>query len=113
MKSKKSEVRLLYDLLQHKDRWYIRVTYPVNDTFEAIAERAKDYANDILMEMSFKAFYERFKIWDADESKIIKPDGDYYYEYLHELVWELGLEITIGMERDWYAESIDLQVIFI
>jgi len=113
MKSKKSEVRLLYHLIQHKNRWYVKATYPYNEKFEEIANRAKDYANDILMKISFRDFYNAFLTWDKDDEKIVNPYGNPYYEFLHDFTWELGKETTEGMERDWYADSIDLNVKFI
>ena len=107
----KQEVKQLWELLQHRDRWYVDVTCPEIELFYDIAEKAKEYADYYLSRISMLELWRRFKLWEKSE-KIMPPESDYYFSFLNDLVWEIGLSTLEGREKDLYEESINLFIKF-
>ena len=107
----KQEVKALWELLQHRDKWYVDVSCPDIDLFYDIAEKAKEYADYYLSRISTSELQRRFKLWEISE-KIMPPESDYYFSFLNDLVWEIGLSVLEGIEKDRYEESINLELKF-
>lgn len=111
--TQKDEVRYLFDLLKHKDRWYVDVTAPDVEMFQDIAEKAKEKVDALLCNISFGVFWRAFLEWERDENKIISPKEHYYYQFLNDYAWELGRKSLRDNEQSYYEESINLKVYFI
>jgi len=42
--------------------------------------------------------WRRFKLWEKSE-KIMPPESDYYFSFLNDLVWEIGLSTLEGKRK--------------
>lgn len=111
--TQKDEVRYLYDLLSHKNRWYVDVTAPDIELFQDIAEKAKRKVDSLLQNISFTNLWRGFMAWERDANKILSPQEDYYFSFLNDYAWDLGLKCLKGNERQYYEEGINLKVYFL
>jgi len=110
--NKKQEVKLLWELLQHRDRWYVDVSCLEIEILYEIAEKAKEYVDYFLSRISLSELQKRFKLWEKSE-KIIPPEADYYFSFLNDLAWDIGLSVLEDKEKDLYEENINLIIKFI
>ena len=108
----KHEIKHLHSLLQHRNKWYVDIQCVDIPEFQDIAEKAKEIADYELSIMSVHALYNRYLKWEVSE-KIIPPKADYYFSFLNDLVWDLGLSALEGREKDIYGDSINLKLYFI
>jgi hypothetical protein len=96
MEGTKQEVLHLYNLLQHHDKWYLKVQCPQIEEIIEIADRAEEYATLKLQNISFPALYSRYRKWVKGDP-IIAPDQHYYYEFLSDIAYDMALE---GLRRE-------------
>jgi hypothetical protein len=113
-----SEIRLLRALIKNKAHWYIKVSCPDTEPFVSVAEKAKGYADKRLTNMLIFFLYRRFLKWDKDNWMVyftskVHQQKCYYQSFLSDLVWQLGYESLHGREKDLYAESVNLTIMFI
>jgi len=112
----KDEIRYVHTLLKHRDRWYIDVSAPDISMLQEIAEKAKTRADSVLSRATVADLWKAYNIWMASDRIKMRNEEegwDYYMEFLSDFVWQVGYNYLRGMEKDWYADSINLRVMFI
>ena len=113
MEGVKKEIRLLWQLLQNKDKWYLEVQHPDTDLYTEIADEAKTYATEKLSKMSVNALYQRYRTW-FDNDPILSDVDEYYHAFLSEVAWHLCLEgLPKGDEKLYFEESCSVEIKFL
>jgi hypothetical protein len=113
----KGEIRHLYDLLQHRNKWYLDFTCPDNPEIQNIAEIAKSNADSALSEISFTALYGRYQRWakGPPHVNIFKGESDekYFDIFLSDEAFDLAEKSLKGSERKIFQESVNLFIMFL
>jgi len=115
--SEKDEIRHLWALLQHRDKWYLDFNCPDDTYINDIAEKAKENADEALSNISQSALYGRYKTWlkELPPVYVIKgePDARYFDNFLSDLAFNLGEKSLKGSERKIFQESVNLFIRFL
>lgn len=108
--TERKEIKLLWDMLQNRGKWYIDPYAPDNPLCIDIAEKAKCYANDKLSNISFRTLYERYKRWGKRSDRIIWHEKDYFDIFLDDLIMDFGESVLKGNDKNIFLESCNLQI---
>jgi hypothetical protein len=114
--SDRDAIKNLHELLKHKDKWYINPSAPDNPVLIDVCEKAKAEADKRLSEMSFRSLYKRYEEWYKTQPPFIELQdykGDYFSEFLNDVVFNLGTESLKDKEKQWYLDSCNLTLHFI
>jgi hypothetical protein len=107
----KTAFKHIHELLQNKDRWYIKVSAPDIEEMQDIAQKAAENADYELPRLSVSALYCRYLRWRKTDP-IVGKDEEYFHAFLSQVVYDLGRDALKGNELLWYKESCGLTLKF-
>jgi hypothetical protein len=107
----------LWELLQHRGRWYIDFSAPDNVEIQDIALKAKQNADIALSNISRSALIRRYNAWERELPPcfILKGDKEekYFDNFLSDVAFDLAEKSLKGNERKIFQESINLFIRFL
>jgi hypothetical protein len=110
--NEKQAIRLIHEVLQNKDKWYLDVICPDDVDIEDIANKAKENADDGLPSLSVSALYSRYRLW----RKILPPieeNKEFFDQFLSAVAFDLGRRSLRGTERDLFEDTCSISIHFL
>lgn len=108
----KEAIRLLHDILQHKDKWYLDFNVLEIDEFDDVCEKACENADYALPSLSVSALYSRYRLWKQSEP-ILDCNKELFDCFLSDVAWDLGRRSLRGKEREIFEANYHLTIHFL
>lgn len=106
-------ISIIHAALQNRDKWYLDHSISEDCTeLQVIVEKAKEYADYKISELSVAALNSRYKRWRKEEPQIL--DGDKYFTtFLSAVAFDLGANALDSQDKVLYWEGCNLHFNFL